>query len=209
MMRMPAAWQRATASATSGRGGSKSATSPSRQSSRSASSRRVGRLGPVGQAPAGDGEHAQALRGVALEDRQHLLAVGLASSGRWLSGPPIARRAAQHLLRRALGVDRQRAVLARVHRRHEAQRRVEAVELPPPALPAPSATSMPSSRAASSIPISVASPRDFLCRAGSTSAVLHDAAARPSSGEHRVRGHGRARGRAAPRGRAPRAASRS
>ena len=41
--------------------------------------------------------------------------------------------------------------------------------------------SIPSSRAASSIPISVASPRDFPARPGSSSAVLQDAAARPRS----------------------------
>ena len=60
MIRMPAAWQRSTASATSGRGGSSIATSPRKVSPRSASSRSSGAGAVVEPAP-GDAEDPQAL----------------------------------------------------------------------------------------------------------------------------------------------------
>ena len=67
---------------------------------------------------------------------------------------------------------------------------------------------MPSVRAASSSPISVASPRDFPVRSGASSAVLHAASVRPRKPSTGSAAHGRREIRARPRGRARRAASR-
>ena len=180
MMRMPAAWHGRTASATSGRGGSKSATSPSRQRSRSASSRRSGALGAVGQPAPGDGEHAQPLRRVALEHGEHLARGRASVSGTWSSGPPIMRRAREHLLRRALRVHREAPVRrARRPSTSAAASGRSGRASGAGARAGSTSTSTPSARAASSSPTSVASPRDFPVRSGASSAVLHAAIARP------------------------------
>ena len=130
MMRMPASWHAATASATSARGGSNIATSPRKQRSAlgllaDARVRRRRRLEPA----LGDGEHAQALARRSSSTRRPSSRALAGPSGRSLSVAPDHRRAArQQRLRRALGVDPQPAV-ALVDRRHELEHRIE-VEVP-------------------------------------------------------------------------------
>ena len=104
MIRIPAAWHAATASATSGRGGSSIATSPRKQRSRSACSRSSG-TGALRVEPAlRDAEHAQALVGVVASTRS-TSARSAAPSGRSAPSCPDDRRAArQQRLGRALGV---------------------------------------------------------------------------------------------------------
>ena len=79
------------------------------------------------QPPTGHREHAETLRRVALDHREHPDAVALAerhiSAGRSERG-----RTREHLLRRTLHVQRQPAVTPIVDARHQAQLRVEAVE---------------------------------------------------------------------------------
>ena len=82
MMRMPARRQAATASATSGRGGSSIATSPRKHSSRSASSRISGSGSGAARAALGDGEHAQPLPRVARRRNREISARSAGPSGR-------------------------------------------------------------------------------------------------------------------------------
>ena len=104
MIRMPALWQRATASATSARGGSRIVTSPRKHSSRSASSRAGGCV--AGRAaPARERQHAQALdrrspRPAAVTSSRSAGSSGCASP----SADERGGAARQHRLGRSLGV---------------------------------------------------------------------------------------------------------
>ena len=90
----------------------------------------VRRLRAIGQAPTRDRENAQSQRRVALENIEYLVAVGIGER-KMVGRASDHRRPRQHLLGRALDMDREAAVCSLVHGRHEAQGRVEAKEPPP------------------------------------------------------------------------------
>ena len=131
--RIPARCTRSIAAGTSGRGGSSIATSPIRHSSRSASSRWPGTAAPAGSVAVGDREHPQALAARSRPSIRPTVARSAAVIGRSPGPRRIRAHPGQHLLRRALGVDHQAAVLL-VDGRHELEPRIEA-EYPAPARP--------------------------------------------------------------------------
>ncbi len=90
----------------------------------------VGRRGPVWQAPPGDREDAESLRGPAFEDLEDLGARRVVERD-MVVGAADQRRPPEKLFGSALRVNREAAVLALVHRRHQAELRVETVHATP------------------------------------------------------------------------------
>ena len=123
MMRMPARWQRATASATSGRGGSSSATRPRNVSADSARSRSSGsRLGSG--AAVGEAEHAQAVGARSASNAAAIARAAVGVERPVAVGASRTRVAAlEQLQRRALGVEPAVAVGLGVDRASSACRR--------------------------------------------------------------------------------------
>ena len=181
MMRMPASWQRATASATSGRGGSNRATRPSKTRSCSASSRSSGAACPSGRSRRATASTRSPSRRSARPVRAPRRAARVVERLLGAVGAEDRHRTLEHGLGSALRVDDERACPRRRRSTSAAARDRSGRCARRCRSRRATVTFAPSSSAACSSPTSVASPRDLPDWCRSMSAVVQAASVYESS----------------------------